>query len=116
MKKMFVTLAIASLSVLSVVRANTITEKFSADPSQDGWQVFGDTNLFQWDSTNHNLDVTWDSTQPNSYFYLPIGKTLTVTDSFCIQFDLQLSNAVAFGYGQQLAIGLLHWVDATNAD
>jgi len=116
MKKLFVTLAIAGLSVLSVVRANTTIEKFSTDPALDGWQVFGDTNLFQWDPVNQNLDVTWDSTQPNSYFYLPLGKTLTVADSFCVQFDLQLSNAVAYGYGQELAIGLLRWSDATNAD
>jgi hypothetical protein len=111
-------LAIAGLFVLSIasVNASTIVEKFATNPMLDGWQIFGDTNLFQWDSTNQNLDVTWDSTQPNSYFYLPLGKTLTVADSFCVQFDLQLSNAVAYGYGQELAIGLLHWSDATNAD
>jgi hypothetical protein len=111
-------LAIASLFVLSIasVNANTIVERFTTDPALDGWQIFGSTNLFQWDSTNQNLDVTWDSTQPNSCFYLPLGKTLTVADSFCVQFDLQLSNAVAYGYGQELAIGLLRWSDATNAD
>jgi len=114
MKKVCLILALASLSVLPVVRASTIIENFTTDPSLDGWQVFGDTNLFQWDSTNQILDVTWDSTQPNSYFYLPLGQTLTVTNSFCVQFDLQLSNAAAYGYGQELAIGLLHWSDATN--
>jgi hypothetical protein len=111
-------LAIAGLSVLSIasVNASTIVERFTTDPSLEGWQIFGDTNLFQWNSANQNLDVTWDSTQPNSYFYLPLGKTLTVADSFCVQFDLQLSNAVAYGYGQELAIGLLRRSDATNAD
>lgn len=115
MKKACLILALASVSVLSVVRATTITENFTNDPSLDGWQVFGDTNLFQWDSTNHVLDVTWDSSQPNSYFYRPLGLTLTTNDSFCVQFDLQVNDAIAGGYGAPLAVGLLHLSDATNA-
>jgi hypothetical protein len=111
-------LAIASLFILSIasVTANTIVEKFHTDPALDGWQVFGDTNLFQWDSTNQVLDVTWDSTQTNSYFYHPLGVTLTTNDSFCVQFDLQLSDVTVSGGGNELAIGLLHFSDATNAD
>jgi hypothetical protein len=111
-------LAIASLFVLSVasLNANTIVERFATNPSLDGWQVFGDTNLFHWDSTNQNLDVTWDSSQTNSYFYHPLGVTLTTNDSFCVQFDLQLNDAVAPGFGNEVAIGLLHLSDATNAD
>ena len=117
MKKIwFVSLAIAGLSVLSVVRANTLIEKFTTDPALDGWQVFGNTNLFRWDSTNQVLDVTWDSSQTNSYFYHPLGVTLTTNDSFCVQFDLQLSDATASGYGNELAIGLLHYSDATSPD
>jgi hypothetical protein len=108
-------LAMASLFVLSV-NASTLVERFTTDPSLDGWQIFGDTNLFQWDSTNHVLDVTWDSTQPNSYFYHPLGVTLTTNDSFCVQFDLQLTNATVSGSGNEIAIGLLHFSDATNAD
>jgi hypothetical protein len=92
MKKMFVTLAIASLSLMSVVRAATITENFSSDPSQSGWKIFGNTNQFQWDSTNQNLDVTWDSSQSNSYFYHPLGTTLTRNDDFSIAFDLRLND------------------------
>jgi hypothetical protein len=111
-------LAIASLFVLSIasVNASTIVERFATDPSLDGWQVFGDTNLFQWDSTNQNLDVTWDSTQPNSYFYLPLGKTLTITDSFCVVIDLQMNDAVGTGFSSELGIGLLNFADATNSD
>jgi hypothetical protein len=111
-------LAIASLFVLSIasVNASTIVEKFTTDPALDGWQIFGDTNLFAWDSTNQNLDVTWDSTQPNSYFYLPLGKTLTITDSFCVVIDFQLNDAAGTGYSSELGIGLLNFSDATNSN
>src|ERR1700744_5420334 len=95
-------------------RAATFIEKFTTDPSLDGWQIFGDTNLFQWNSTNQNLAVTWDSSQTNSCFYYPLGRTLTKNDGFCLQFDLNLTDATAFGYGSGLGIGLFHLADATN--
>ena len=64
-KSLYVSLAWTALCVaLSPAQAVTLTEDFSTDPMQNGWQVFGDTNLFTWDSTNQNLAVTWDSTQP----------------------------------------------------
>jgi hypothetical protein len=56
------------LVAASIGGAATISENFANDPLRNGWQIFGDTNLFQWDSTNQNLDVTWDSSQTNSYF------------------------------------------------
>src|SRR2546430_17254842 len=112
MKKLLVAVALASLSVLSVARAITITENFSTDPSLNGWQIFGDTNLFQWDSANQNLAVTWDSSQTNSYFYQPLGATFTKADGFCVQFDLNLKDANAIGYFQ-LAIGLCNFAEAT---
>ena len=55
---------------------HTITENFTTNPLLNGWQIFGDTNLFQWDPTNHDLAVTWDSSQSNSYFYLPLSNIL----------------------------------------
>ncbi|HXF09557.1 MAG TPA: hypothetical protein VN625_02150, partial [Desulfuromonadaceae bacterium] len=108
-------LALAGLFALVAARcgADTITETFSDDPSQNGWAVFGNTNLFEW--TNQTLSVTWDSTQPNSYFYRSLGTILTKDDDFSISFDLQLKDAVAFSYGAPLAIGLFHTSDATNA-
>jgi hypothetical protein len=110
-------LALAGLLVLTASRggASTFIENFSTDPLQNGWQIFGGTNLFQWDSTNQVLDVTWDSSQTNSYFYLPLGKTLTKSNSFCVQFDLTLNDATAIGYFE-LAIGLCNFADATSAN
>jgi hypothetical protein len=117
MKKISSLLALAGLFVIVAVNcgANTVVERFSTDPLQNGWQIFGDTNLFAWNSTNQNLDVTWDSSQTNSYFYLPLGRTYTQADGFCLQFDLNLKDTDATGYFQ-LAIGLCNFAEATGPD
>lgn len=115
MKKVWLP-ALAGMFLLSVAQATTITEDFSTNPLQDGWKVFGDTNLFHWDSTNQDLDVTWDSAKTNSYFYHPLGTILTRHDDFSIAFDLQLSQAEASGYGFELAIGLLNLSEATSTN
>ena len=96
-------------------RAAMLTENFATNPLANGWQVFGNTNLFTWNSTNQDMEVTWDSTQPNSYFAHSLGTTLAIEDAFTVSFELQVSNAVAFNYGSELSVGLLHWVDATNS-
>jgi hypothetical protein len=107
-------LALASGFSLSATHATLVSEKFAADPSLDGWQVFGDTNLFHWNATNQNLEVTWDSSQTNSYFYHPLGATYSKTNDFLVQFDLNLTDATATGYFE-LAIGLCNYADATGA-
>jgi hypothetical protein len=108
-------LALGSLFVLSVAHATLINEKFTANPALAGWQVLGDTNLFQWDAANHNLAVTWDSSQTNSYFYHPLGATFTKADGFCVSFDLNLQDTDATGYFQ-IAIGLCHFADVTSTN
>src|SRR6266487_3531166 len=46
-------LAFPSLFLLcSAAHATTITENFSNNPLQNGWQVFSDTTMFQWNSAN----------------------------------------------------------------
>jgi hypothetical protein len=121
-KLLFAALASASLFLnLCAARAAVITEDFSTNPLQNGWHVFGATNLFAWDSTNQCLDVTWDSTQPNSYFYHPLDGYLTRNDDFCFQFDLLLtdiaSNVEPGKTGPlQVAVGFENYADATNAD
>jgi len=113
----FPTLAAAGLLLVSVPRTNavTITEDFSTNPAARGWRTFGVTNLFQWDATNQNLRVTWDSSQPNSYFYLPLGTILARDDDFAFAFDLLLSDAATNDTTgpMQLALGFLNLTDAT---
>lgn len=97
------------------------SETFTADPLANGWQIFGCTNLFQWDSTNQNLAVTWDSAQANSFFYQPLGTILTKSDDFGFSFDLQLAD-IATGvnagkpYTFELAVGFINLSVATSAD
>jgi hypothetical protein len=101
--------------------AATIEEDFSSDPLQNGWKIFGDTNLFQWDSTNQNLDVTWDSSQSNSYFYHALGTVVAKSDNFSLAFDLQLSD-IAIGVNSnkldtfELVVGFINFVSATNTN
>ena len=113
-------LALAGLSLVCASRAVTLTEDFSTDPLQKGWQVFGNTNLFQWDATNHQLAVTWDSSQPNSFFYHPLDYRLTRYDDFTFEFDLRLSDIASnVEPGKtgpmQLGIGFQNYSVATNA-
>ena len=112
---------LAGLMAASSGKAITITENFSTNPLQDGWQIFGDTNLFQWDSTNQVLDVTWDSSQPNSYFHHPLGTIMGTNDNFSMSFDLLLKD-YAIGVNPaapssfELATGFQNYAEATNAD
>jgi hypothetical protein len=101
--------------------ATVIAEDFVFDPLQNGWRIFGDTNLFRWNATNQNLEVTWDSSQPNSYFYHPLGTILSRQDDFSLAFDLRLND---IGPGPDtnkagtfpIAIGLLNLDEATQTN
>ena len=93
--------------------ADTLSESFGSDPLLHGWQTYGNSNLFHWNSTNQNLEVTWDNTQPNSYFFKPLGTTLSKADAFSLAFDLQLTSVGADS--PQIAIGLFNYSNATNS-
>jgi hypothetical protein len=102
-------------------RAAVFTEDFSSDPAARGWLIFGDTNLFHWNGSNGNLEVTWDSSQTNSYFHIPLDASLATSDDFGFAFDLKLSS-IAIGvnpsqpYTFELAVGFLGWQNATNTN
>jgi len=105
----------SEVDAVSAVRgsANVLAEDFVNDPFTNGWRIFGDTNLFQWDPTNENIAVTWDSSQSNSYFYHPLGTTLGMADAFAVDFDIQL-DSLEWTKTFQLAVGLLNISAATN--
>jgi hypothetical protein len=113
-------LALASLFALSVtsVHAVTFDENFTSDPALNGWQAFGNTNLLLWNSTSNNLAVTWNSTNANSYFYHPLGVTLTSASNFMFSVDFTLQD-IAYGttpnkpQNFQVAFGLLNFAEAT---
>lgn len=109
------------LVAASMCGAATWQEDFSSDPLQNGWQIFGDTNLFHWDSTNQNLAVTWDSSQTNSYFYRALGTILARDDSFQLSFDLTFQDYASGTtpgkpYDFEAAIGFLNLANATQTN
>ncbi len=62
MKKKFVLgPAVATgLALVSTLHAGTLAGLFHAPTAG---RCSGDTNLFHWDAVNHNLQVTWDSSE-----------------------------------------------------
>jgi hypothetical protein len=113
----------AQIDAVSTTRpsATVIAEDFAIDPSQDGWRMAGNTNLFRWNPTNQDLDVTWDSSQPNSHFYHPLGTILSRQDDFTVAFDLRLDD---IGPGPDtnkastfpISIGFLNLDEATQTN
>jgi len=97
-----------------IVTADTFTEDFATDPLARGWQVYGNTNLFVWNPTNQTLEVTWDSSESNSYFYRSLGTILTLADEFELAFDIKLENADVTGWGFELAVGFMNVESATS--
>ena len=73
--------------------AATITEDFSSNPAERGWAVAGADPLFHWNAANQDLDVTWDSSQPNTVFHRSLGTVLSRSDDFSLAFDLRLGDA-----------------------
>ncbi len=69
-----------------------LAEDFSANPLNHGWELHGSPTLFHWNSATESLDVTWDSTKPNSYLQLPLGTLLTRHDDFSLDLDLSLKD------------------------
>ena len=113
-------MSLASLLALRAV-AVTFTEDFLTDPAAKGWQVFGNTTLFHWDSTNKNLRVTWDSSQTNSYFFRPLGTILTRDDDFSLSFDLTFEDYASGTtpgkpFASPAAIGFLNLDQATHTN
>ncbi len=72
--------------------AQSVMQDFTNNPLTQGWNTLGEASLFQWNVTNHNLEVTWDSSRSNSYLRLPLGTILTRNDDFQVELDLLLTD------------------------
>ena len=112
------TLAFTASAVLapSFAAATTITEDFSTDPLARDWEIHNDSSLFAWNSTNQNLEVTWDSSKTNSYFRLPISP-ITSENDFSLALDLHMHDiAIGTTPGRpstfQFAVGFHNRADA----
>lgn len=112
--------ALALWPCVSSAQYTNISEDFSSAPAARGWSTFGEGSLFQWNADTRKLDVTWDSTKSNSYFYLPLNTTLTTNTDFVLEFDIELRD---FAGGSTpgkasnfpIGMGLSRWAAATNA-
>src|SRR5262249_20254449 len=110
-----------ALTAGSTAQAVSITEDFAADPARHGWSVFGNARLFEWNPATQALDVTWDSSQSNSFFALPLGTILSGADDFGFSFELRLRDIrVGSTPGKsnefEIAVGLINSVTATSSN
>jgi hypothetical protein len=104
-----------------LLSAAIFTENFSTNPAANGWQIFGNTSLFAWDSTNQNLRVTWDSSKTNSYFHLPLSTVLASDDDFNLSFDLTFEDYASGttpgkSFAAPVAIGFFNYDQAAHTN
>ena len=116
-----IALCLMNFGTLLSAQPVILSEDFKSDPSNDGWRIFGNTNLFQWNQAEQHLSVTWDSSQPNSYFYIPLGTILQRQDDFDLAVDLTLLDVTAGVTTNkpstfELALGFLNLVEATRTN
>jgi hypothetical protein len=114
------TWALGLASLAGSLQAEWIqTETFTQDPAGTGWFTHGDRSLFQWSTSAQRLDVTWDSSRPNSYFYLSLPTVLAKGDEFGAAFDLELAEVKAGvhpdkPFAFELAIGFFNTEQAVQ--
>jgi hypothetical protein len=123
--KMYSTPVVAGILLSSMmlfaspISGATIQEDFASDPAERGWRTHGAPELFGWNANEQHLEVTWDSSKQNSYFYRPLGTILAREDDFELRFELRLEElAVGVTEGKafsfQVAIGLLNLREAMS--
>jgi len=117
-----ISLILAFLSIVApITKGAVLIEDFAGDPQSRGWQTFGDSSLFGWNSPNQNLAITWDSSKSNSFFYFPLRTILTKAEDFSFAFDLRLRDIQMGASGTksntfEIAVGLLNSRTITNAN
>ena len=117
----FLLLLLFCWEAVGPARAAVFQEDFDRPPLAAGWRTFGEGSLFSWSEASRCLEVTWDSGRSNSFFYRPLGTTLTRHDDFDLTFDLRLADArIGLDPGKpytfELAVGLIHLASATSRD
>ncbi len=86
-------LSVLPLGRIEITQAQiTQLETFDSDPLARGWRIGGNRSLFAWNSNLHVLDITWDSSKSNSFFYTPMGTILTKAEDFQLTFVLRLKD------------------------
>jgi hypothetical protein len=102
-------------------QATSLEENFAENPAAHGWRTAGEASLFLWNAAEQRLEVTWDSSRPNSYFYRQLSTVLSKRDDFSLEFDVSLA-AVEIGvtpekpFTFQLAIGYLNIADSLQTN
>ncbi len=95
-------------------------EDFTTPPAPGRWLTHGDPSLFQWNPAGH-LDVTWDSSRTNSFFFHRLGTILGKDDDFTFAFELRLKSLTP-GFREdkphtfELALGFINMADATHTN
>lgn len=103
---------------LFTTRGATFSESFAVEPS--AWRAHN-SSAFAWDPGAENLRVTWDSREPNAFFYYPLPWTLTRAETFMVELtlrldDLQLAIDPTKTYTFPLCFGFLNLAQATRPD
>lgn len=98
-----------------------IREDFSRNPLTNGWRTHGRSSLFQWDAASQSLQVTWDSSQTNSYFYHPLNTILAKADDFQISLSLTLERvtpgtSAGKPFAFELAFGFVNLAGAISTN
>jgi hypothetical protein len=104
-------LVVFAATLIAANAATTFSEDFSANPFGRGWKVFGETNLFQWDAGAQQMQVTWDSSKSNSYFYHAIGTICAWPDDFSLQFDIRIDDITNNG-AFEVCVGFINTSNA----
>jgi hypothetical protein len=113
--------AVIALLFLLNSRGRELFEDFASAPGARGWNVYGEAELFNWDGEGEALQVTWDSSKTNSYFYYNLPFYLTRKDSFGVELNLTLGD-IQHGttpgkpYTFQLAFGFLNTTNAFDPE
>jgi hypothetical protein len=115
--KYSVLLALAGLTSTCATAAPmaTFEETFATEPAARGWHTQGERALFNWDAAGQGLDVTWDSSKTNSFFYRSLGTVLARDDDFSLSFDLQLRDVWAAN-AFEVAVGFVRLAEASRPD